>query len=93
MAVVGLVEAVVAKQQGKHGCGCMGQQHARAVLSVLSTQGYIRKTRLPQNLQLISLLSMTGKKVILKIAQRHICENGLLRAGQFGFREGHSTTL
>jgi hypothetical protein len=41
-------------------------------------------------------LSTTGKlfeKIILKIVQRYIGEKGLLNAGQFGFRAGHSTTL
>jgi hypothetical protein len=41
-------------------------------------------------------MSMVGKcfeKAILKIIQRHIKGRNLLNAGQFGFRERHSTTL
>jgi hypothetical protein len=41
-------------------------------------------------------LSSTGKvfeKVILEIVKRHIGENNLLNASQFGFRARHSTTL
>jgi hypothetical protein len=52
--------------------------------------------KLLQNLCPISLLSTTGKlleKVILKIAQRHIEEKGLLNANQFGFCVHHSMTL
>jgi hypothetical protein len=52
--------------------------------------------KFPQNLRLISLLSTTGKlfeKVILKLLQKHIEENGVLDVSQFGFRARHSTTL
>jgi hypothetical protein len=52
--------------------------------------------KFPQNLRLISLLSMTGKlfeKVILKTLQKHIDERGLLNASQFVFHACHSTTL
>jgi hypothetical protein len=33
------------------------------------------------------------EKVILEIVKRHIGENNLLNASQFGFRAHHSTTL
>jgi hypothetical protein len=49
-----------------------------------------------QNLQLISLLSITSKlfeKVLLKIVQKHAEERGLLHASQFDFHACHSTTL
>jgi retron-type reverse transcriptase len=52
--------------------------------------------KFPQNLRPISLLPSTGKvfeKVILQIVKRHIGENNLLNASQFGFRICHSTTL
>jgi hypothetical protein len=52
--------------------------------------------KFPQNLRPISLLPSTGKvfeKVILEIVKRHIRENNLLNASQFGFRARHSTTL
>jgi hypothetical protein len=52
--------------------------------------------KFPQNLRPISLLSTAGKlfqKVILKLLQKHIKEEGLLNASQFGFRARHSTTL
>jgi hypothetical protein len=52
--------------------------------------------KLPPNIRPISLMPTTGKlfeKVILKIAQRHIEDKGLLNASQFGFRVCHSTTL
>jgi hypothetical protein len=52
--------------------------------------------KFPQNLRPISLLPSTGKffeKVILQIVKRHIGENNLLNASQFGFRARHSTTL
>jgi hypothetical protein len=48
-------------------------------------------SKLPQNLQLISLLSTTSKlfeKVILKIGKK-----GLVNAGQFGFYAHHSMAL
>jgi hypothetical protein len=56
----------------------------------------VTETQFPQNLCLISLLSITGKileKVILKIVQRHIEERGLLNASHFGFCGCHSSTL
>jgi hypothetical protein len=49
--------------------------------------------KFPQNLRSINLLSSTGKvfeKVILEIVKRHIGENNLLNASQFGFRARHS---
>jgi len=49
--------------------------------------------KFPQNLRPIRLLSTTGKlfeKVIRKIVQRHLDENDLLNASQFGFRARHS---
>jgi hypothetical protein len=52
--------------------------------------------KFPQNLRPISLLPSTGKvfeQVILEIVKRHIGENNLLNASQFGFRASHSTTL
>jgi hypothetical protein len=52
--------------------------------------------KFPQNLPPISLLSTTGKlfeKVILKIVQRHVEDNNLLNACQFGFRASYGTTL
>jgi hypothetical protein len=55
-----------------------------------------KDSKFPKNLQLFNLLSTTGKlfeKVSLKIAKRHTNEKGLLNAGQYGFRECHSTTL
>jgi hypothetical protein len=48
-----------------------------------------------QNLLLVSLLSTIGKlfeKVILKMVRRHIEDEGLLNASQFGFRARHSVT-
>jgi len=50
----------------------------------------------PQNLRLISLLSIMGKlseRVILKIIQRHIEGNHILNPCQLGFRAHHSTIL
>jgi hypothetical protein len=55
-----------------------------------------KDAKFPQNLRPISLLYIKGKlfqKVILKIVQRHIEENGLLNASQFGFRARHGKTL
>jgi hypothetical protein len=52
--------------------------------------------KFPQNLRPISLLLSTGKvfeKFILEIVKRHLGENKLLNASQFGFRARHSTTL
>jgi hypothetical protein len=52
--------------------------------------------KFPQNLRPIRLLSSTGKvfeKFILEIVKRHIGENNLLNASQFGFRAHRSTTL
>jgi hypothetical protein len=52
--------------------------------------------KFPHNLRPITLLSTTGKlfeKVILKMAQRHVEERGLVNASQFGFRDRHSTTM
>jgi hypothetical protein len=51
--------------------------------------------KFPQNLCSISLLPSTGKvfKVILETVKRHIGQNNLLNASQFGFRACHSTTL
>jgi hypothetical protein len=48
--------------------------------------------KFPQNLRPISLLPITGKlfeKVILQFFQKHIEEEGMLNAGQFGFRARH----
>jgi hypothetical protein len=55
-----------------------------------------KELKFPQNLRPISLLPSTGKvfeKIILEIVKRHIGENNLLNASQFGFRACHSTTL
>jgi hypothetical protein len=52
--------------------------------------------KFPQNFRPISLLPSTGKvfeKVILQIVKRHIGENNLLNASQFGFRARYRTTL
>jgi hypothetical protein len=52
--------------------------------------------KFPQNLRPISLLPSTGKvfeKVILQIIKRHISENNLLNASQFGFHARHSMIL
>jgi hypothetical protein len=52
--------------------------------------------KFPQKLRPISLLPSTGKvfeKVLLEIVKRHIGENNLLNASQFGFRARHSATL
>jgi hypothetical protein len=49
-----------------------------------------------KNLRPISLLSIKSKlfeTVILKIVKKHIEENVLLNASQFGFRARHCTTL
>jgi hypothetical protein len=49
--------------------------------------------KLPQNLCPISILSTTDKlfkKVIMKIVQRYIEENGLINASQSGFHACHS---
>jgi hypothetical protein len=50
--------------------------------------------KFPQNLYLISLLSMTGKlfKKVLKIIQKHIKERDLLNASRFGLHACHSMT-
>jgi hypothetical protein len=55
-----------------------------------------KSPKFPKNLRQISIFTSTGKvfeKVILKIVKRHIRENNLPNASQFGFRAGHSTTL
>jgi hypothetical protein len=52
--------------------------------------------KLPQNLCLIGLLSITGKQfknVVLEIGQKPTEERVLLNASQFGFHARHSTTL
>jgi hypothetical protein len=46
--------------------------------------------KFPKNLRPISLLPSTSKvfeRVILQIVKRHIGENNLLNASQFGFRD------
>jgi hypothetical protein len=56
----------------------------------------VKDSKFPQNLRPISLLPTTSKllkKVILKLAQKHIEERDLLTANQFGFRARHSTIV
>jgi hypothetical protein len=80
--------------------GC--RQQASALLCSSSTKVITlpkldKDSKLPQNLCPTSLLPTTGKllekKIILKIAQKHIEESGLLNATPFGFRTRHSTSL
>jgi hypothetical protein len=55
-----------------------------------------KDSKFPQSLRSISLLSTTGKlfeNAILKTFQRHVEENNLLNACQFGFHVCHITML